>query len=202
MTPVAGVRVPDSDAARAAQRLSREASPRTLYAHAVRSFLYASLLAKRDRERVDEEALYVGCVLHDIGLTSAHEHPSRPFEHVSADVAMDLAASFDWPEPRRSDLGRAIILHMAAEVGASESAEARFLESGVALDCTGRRLVDIDGPAQREILSRFPRGLFKREFSELMREEARRKPGCAAAALVQCGFVGRLRAAPFPDTDP
>jgi hypothetical protein len=105
MTPVAGVRVPDSDAARAAERLSREASPRTLYAHAVRSFLYASLLAKRDRERVDEEALYVGCVLHDIGLTSAHEH-----------------------------------------------------------------------------LSRFPRGPFKREFSELMQEEARRKPGCAAAA--------------------
>lgn len=201
-SPVAGVRFPDSDAARAAERLSREASPPPLYAHAVRSFPFSSLLAERDRQRVDEEALYVGCVLHDIGLTPSHEHPSRPFEFVSADVAMDLSAAFGWPEPRGSNLGRAIVLHMAAEVGASETAEARLLEGGVALDVTGHRLADVDGPAEREILRRFPRGPFKREFSALMRAEAERKPACAAAALVKRGLIGRIRAAPFSDTDP
>jgi hypothetical protein len=201
-SPVAGIRVPDSDAARAAERLGREQSPPTLYAHAVRSFFYASLLARRDRQQVDEEALYVGCVLHDIGLTPSHEHPSRAFEYVSADVAMDLSAAFDWPEARRTALGRTIILHMAEEVGASETAEARLLEAGVALDVTGHRLADVDGPAQREILNRFPRGPFEREFSALMREEAERKPGCAAAALVERGLIERIAAAPFPDTQP
>jgi HD superfamily phosphodiesterase len=199
---VADIRVPDSDAARAAERLSREQSPQTLYAHAVRSFLFASLLARRDRQLVDEEALYVGCILHDIGLTPRHKHPSRAFEYVSADVAMELSETFDWPERRRSDLGRAIILHMAEEVAASETAEARLLEAGVALDVTGHRLADVDSFALREILRRLPRGPFKNEFSALMREEAEGKPGCAAAALIDRGLIGRIAAAPFPDTRP
>ena len=197
---VAGIRVPDSDVARDAERLSREASPPFLYAHAIRSFFFASLLARRDGQRVDEEALYVGCVLHDIGLTPSHGHHSRPFEYVSADVAVDLSAEFAWPEPRRNELRRAIVLHMAAEVGASETAEARLLHAGVALDVTGHRLADVDALAQREILRRFPRGPFKREFAALMREEAERKPGCAAATLVKRGLIERIEASPFPDT--
>jgi HD superfamily phosphodiesterase len=195
---VAGVRVPNSDAARAAHRLCRDASPPVLYAHAVRSFLYASLLADRERERVDAEALYVGCVLHDIGLTPSHQHPSRPFEHISAEVAVELTSTFGWPEVRRCDLRRAIILHMAEEVAASETAEARFLEAGVALDCTGRRFAEIAERAQGEILRRLPRGPFKSEFSTLMRAEADRKPGCAAATLIRAGLIERIAAAPLP----
>jgi HD domain-containing protein len=197
---VGGIRLPDSDIARAAERLTREASSMVLYAHAMRSFLFAALLAQRDRQPVDEEALYFGCVLHDIGLTPSHEHQSRPFEHVSADVAVDLTSRYGWPAQRRNDLGRAIVLHMAAEVGASESAEARMLEAGVALDVTGHRMSELNRRAREEILRQFPRGPFKREFSASIMREADRKPSCTAATLVGRGLIGRIRDAPIPDT--
>lgn len=173
---VAGVRVPDTGAARAAERLCREASSRMLYAHAVRSYLFAALLARHDRIHVDDELLYVGCVLHDIGLTPDYEQPVTPFERVSADIAVGLSAQFGWPDARRETLADAIALHMAAEVGADESPEARALEAGVAVDCTGRRLDDIAVPAVAEVLRQLPQGPFKREFAALLQREAARKP--------------------------
>jgi hypothetical protein len=88
-----------------------------LYAHAVRSYVFAALLA------------------HDIGLTPDYEQPVAPFEQVSADIAVGLSARFGWPSERRETLADAIVLHIAAEVGADESPEARALEAGVAVDC-------------------------------------------------------------------
>jgi HD superfamily phosphodiesterase len=197
---LAGVRLPESASAQAAERLCRAASQRVLYAHAMRSYLFAALLARHDGMRVDQEALFVGCVLHDIGLTSAYEHPVRPFEYVSADVAVDLTVPFGWSQARRDLLHRAIVLHMASEVDASESPEARALEAGVALDVTGHRLHDLDERARREILRRLPRGSFKRDFTAVMQREAARKPGCAADALTQTGLLERIRSAPFQDS--
>ncbi|HEU5279799.1 MAG TPA: HD domain-containing protein [Gaiellaceae bacterium] len=198
---VAGIRLPDSDVASAAELLSREASDRVLYAHAVRSYLFAALLARDDGLRVDDEALYVGCVLHDIGLVPGYEDPVKSFEHVSADVAVDLTSWFGWQPERRSNLHRAIVLHMAAEVSESESPETRALEAGVALDVTGSRLADIDERTCVEIFRHFPRGAFKRDFARLMHREAERKPHSAAAALTNRGLLDRIRKAPFEDTE-
>jgi hypothetical protein len=63
--------------------------------------------------RYDEEALYVGCVLHDIGLTPRFDDPVRPFEHVSADTCAELVERHSWALPRRYRLHRAVVLHMA-----------------------------------------------------------------------------------------
>jgi HD superfamily phosphodiesterase len=198
---VAGIRLPDSEVASVAEQLSREASDRMLYAHAVRSYLFAVLLARLDGLSVDDEALYVGCVLHDIGLTPSYEDPVKAFEHVSADVAVDLTGSFGWRPERSSNLHRAIVLHMAEEVAESESPEARALEAGVALDVTGNRLAEVDERAYLEIFRHFPRGAFKRDFARLMQREAERKPRCAAAALTNRGLLDRIRNAPFEDTE-
>jgi len=81
LSDIASVRIPDSRAAIEAERLCREESPPVLYAHALRSYFFAWLLGKRDGLRFDEELLYVGCVLHDIGLTLAYDDPVRSFEY-------------------------------------------------------------------------------------------------------------------------
>jgi HD superfamily phosphodiesterase len=196
---VAGIRLPDTDVASAAERLTRAASGQMLYAHAVRSYLFAALLARHDRMRVDQEALYVGCVLHDIGLTPSYEDPIRAFEHVSADIAAELTVSFGWERERSANLHRAMVLHMAADVAESESPEARALEAGVAFDVTGNRLGHVDERARREVFRRFPRGAFKRDFAALLQREADRKPDSAAAALARLGLFDRIRQAPFED---
>ena len=197
---VAGIAIPDSEMAQSAEQLSRDVSPWFLYAHSARAYFFASLVGREAGERIDEEAVYVGCVLHDVGLTPTYEHPSRPFERVSADVAGDLADSFEWEQARKDLLRRSIILHMAAEVEASESPEARMLEAGVAFDVTGMGATEIDEQSQIDVFRHFPRGPFKREFSALLSQEAERKPGCAAATLAGLGLIEWIGAAPFPDT--
>jgi hypothetical protein len=71
------------------------------------------VLGIADGMRYDEEALYVGCVLHDIGLTPRFDDPVRPFEHVSADTCAELVERHSWALPRRYRLHRAVVLHMA-----------------------------------------------------------------------------------------
>jgi HD superfamily phosphodiesterase len=197
---IAGIRPPDSKAAQAAERLCREASSWLLYAHSVRSYVYASLLASSDGRQVNDEALYVGCILHDIGLTPRYEQPTQPFEEVSAAVATSLMAEQGWEDMRRAALGRAIVLHMAAEIGSSELPESHALEAGVALDVTGRRLADLDHAVVAEVLRVLPRGPFKRDFTALIEREAERKPRSATALGTRRGLLDRIGTAPFDDT--
>lgn len=197
-TSVADVRIPDSAAARDAEALAREESSPMLYGHAVRSYLYAALLAARDGARHDEELLYVGCVLHDIALTPRFADPVRPFEHVSADVSAELVERHRWELRRRYELHRAIVMHMAPSVSEAEEPEVRLLEAGVACDVGGVRSDDVGRRAIDEVLRRHPRHGFKREFAGLLREEARRKPRCHAAMLMQAGLERRIAEAPFP----
>jgi hypothetical protein len=198
--PVSSVLIPDTEAARAAEALCRDASSWALYAHAARSFLFGSLIARRRHVSVDAEALYVGCVLHDLGLTPAYEDAVRPFEEVGADIAVDLVASLGWTEERRENVRRAIVMHMAVGIADAESPETRMLEAGVACDVTGDGLDVLDGSDVEAVLQRLPRGTFKRDFTPLMVREAERKPCSAAAQLARLGLIGQLERAPFKDS--
>jgi hypothetical protein len=193
---LAEVRVPDSAAAAAAERLARAESSPMLYGHALRSYFYAALLAARDRIDYDQELLYVGCVLHDLGLTPRFADPIRPFEHVSADVCAELAERHGWTLPRRYRLHRAVVLHMAPTLPPAEEAEVLLLEAGVACDVTGARSREVSGRAIEELLARYPRVGFKREFTRLLRSEAARKPLTHAALLLH-GLEERIASAPF-----
>jgi len=197
---IAGIRLPDSKAAHTAHQLCSEASSWVIYAHSVRSYLFASLLASSDGLEVDHEALYVGCILHDIGLTPPYDEPARPFEEVSAAVAENLMADQGWQDWRRAALGRAIVLHMAAEIGSDELPETHALEAGVALDVTGRRLGELDHSVVANVLRVLPRGPFKRVFTTLMQREADQKPHSATALGTRLGLLGRITAAPFDDS--
>jgi hypothetical protein len=193
---LAEVRVPDSAAAAEAERLAHAESTPMLYGHALRSYFYAALLAARDRIDYDQELLYVGCVLHDIGLTPRLADPVRPFEHVSADTCAELAERHGWALPRRYRLHRAVVLHMAPTLPPAEEAEVLLLEAGVACDVTGARSREVSARVVEELLARYPRAGFKREFTQLLRSEAARKPLTHAALLLQ-ELQERIAAAPF-----
>src|SRR5947207_401709 len=66
---VAGVRLVNSNIARAATQLTRSVSPPYLFNHAVRTFLFGSLIGRALGQRFDKEVLYLACILHDLGLT-------------------------------------------------------------------------------------------------------------------------------------
>ncbi len=170
-----------------------------LYAHALRSYFFAWLLGKGDGLRFDEELLYVGCVLHDIGLTPAYDDPVRSFEFVGADVAAGLAERHSWALTRRHTLHRSIVLHMAPEISPAEVSEVLLLEAGIACDVSGAGSDEISRRAMQEIVARYSRKDFKREFTAILEREARRKPECSAALLFRLGLGRRIEEADLPD---
>jgi HD domain len=192
------IRVPDSAVAAEAEQLARAESSPMLYGHALRSYFYAALLAARDGMNYDQELLYVGCVLHDIGLSPRFADPVRAFEHVSADTCAELVERHGWALARRYRLHRAVVLHMAPTLPPAEEAEVLLLEAGVACDVTGTRSRQVSGRAIEELLARYPRAGFKREFTQLLRSEAVRKPLTHAALQLQ-GLEQRIANAPFTE---
>jgi HD superfamily phosphodiesterase len=65
---VAGVRIVDSSIAKRATNLSRSVSPPYLFNHAIRTFIFGSLVGRSRKQKFDEEILYLACIMHDLGL--------------------------------------------------------------------------------------------------------------------------------------
>jgi hypothetical protein len=91
-----------------------------------------------------------------------------------------FAAGAGWPRERRTRVKEIVIRHMWDEVDPAIDAEGHLLCEGTGLDISGR------GP------DRWPAAF---------QDQARRKPGCAAAAAVAGGMAGRVAANPL-DAEP
>src|SRR5580700_5720329 len=64
---IAGIPMVDTMIAKAANALAQSASAPYLYNHAVRTYLFGALIGRAAKLKVDEELLFLACVLHDLG---------------------------------------------------------------------------------------------------------------------------------------
>jgi HD superfamily phosphodiesterase len=190
------LQVPDSRLARQAEELARTACPPFLTNHCFRSHAWAVALAERDGIRFDAELLYVAALLHDVGLIPEFD-TGRCFEVDGAAAAADLAAAAGWAEERRDALAEAIRLHVALEEELGEGPEAYLLWHATGLDVVGHRLHDLDRRTIGSVIARYPRLDFERGFTDLLRDQAARKPNCWAADAIKSGIAERSDAAPF-----
>ena len=82
--------LPETEVAEQAYRFAEQIEPAFVFAHSVRSYLYARELAGRGPFRdYDDELLFLSCVLHDIGLTDQGNREQR-FEVDGADLASEF----------------------------------------------------------------------------------------------------------------
>jgi len=68
--------IPDSELALKATKLVAEISPQFLY-HCMRTFLFANLIGQRQEMKIDRELLYLGAIMHDLGLTERFDGDQR-----------------------------------------------------------------------------------------------------------------------------
>src|SRR4051794_22286843 len=73
----APVDAPDSALARQARELLNDSCTPAVVGHSERSFQFAALLARSEATEVDLEVLYVGTLLHDVGLSPRFDGPAR-----------------------------------------------------------------------------------------------------------------------------
>jgi len=165
-----------------------------LMEHNHRAYLWAAARGAEMRLPFDEELLYVAAMFHDIGLVPAFDNATMSFDEAGGNVAWIFAAGAGWPVERRVRLGEVIVRHMWDSVDPAFDAEGHLLESGTALDISGRD-ADLWVPELRgEVLGAHPRLDLVEEFAACFRDQARRKPDSSAAAAMHSGIESRLRA--------
>ena len=173
-----------------------DVSPPFLFNHGARTFAWACLIADKDRIPFDRELLYVGAILHDIGLTEAYDGP-RCFENEGAAAAAAFARDQGWDELRAERLAESIRLHMHPRVVPEDSAEGYLLGEATGCDCRGHRLGDLDPGAAAEVVARHPVARLHRGLHRPLRGPGARKPGCLVDLYLRDGFAAKVRAAPF-----
>lgn len=188
---------PDSPVAQAANKLILEVSPPFLYSHCVRTYIFAHALGSRDRLNYDQELLYLGALLHDLGLTKRFDD-NHPFEIAGANAARTFLLQQGIPAEKAEVVHQAIALHLLVEAE-QQRPEIALVHFGAIMDARGYRLEDIPGELLHQILEAYPRLGFKQAFAEVMMEQARKKPTSAVAEAIRKGALDGLLQAPFPD---
>ncbi len=187
----------ETAATRAAREVSAEYSSPALFNHCERAYLWSAALGELTGVAYDRELLYVASMVHDLGLVPAFDNHLAPFEDAGGDVGWVFAAGAGWPPAKRTRVKEIVIRHMWDEVDPAFDAEGHLLCEGTGLDISGRNAETWPADFRAEVLERFPRLGLPAEFTAAFEDQARRKPGCAAAAAVASGVAGRIAANPL-----
>ncbi len=195
---------PDTSLAREAEERVRELSSPALYGHCLRTWSFAALFAERDRVDHDEELLYVACVLHDLGLTDAHngrDQTARCFAVEGARAARALVRAHGAAEQRALTVGEAIALHLNVDVHARYGPIATLLSKGVMLDVVGRGIGQLPMDVAREVAAAWPRDGSGPQLVSDTKRQAETRPHSRAAALHRLGFAKLVFANPLDRSD-
>jgi hypothetical protein len=180
---VAGVRLLDSAIAKKATDLSRAESPPYLFNHAVRTYLFGSLIGKSLALKFDAETLYLACILHDLGLTSRFEG-DLPFEIQGAEAAKQFLQEHGCPANQANIVWDGIAMH-ASLIGHYKQPEVQLVGEGAGADVVAPDPEHISTDNIREILAAFPRLRFKSAFVATCADVVRKHPGGAGRSFMR-----------------
>jgi hypothetical protein len=173
--------LPDTAVARAATQLSQSTESPSVFNHSVRSYLFGQLLAEHEGLRAgpdyDSEALFLGCVLHDLGAGSAAAGKER-FEIEGADLAAALLTEHGCQRATVDAVWEAIALHTSFGIADRRGPLCHLVHSGVGVDF-GRNAEFIDEQTAELIHTRYPRLAMARTLLDAIVAHAQRSPDAA-----------------------
>ena len=206
---VAGIHLVDSEIARLATAFSRSAYPPYLFNHAVRTFLFASLVGGALGQKFDEEVLYLGCILHDLGLTEKFQGES-PFEIQGAETARRFLEEHGYAGEKLGVVWDGIAMH-ASPIGQFKQPEIALVGEGAGADVIAPDLSQIKKSDVEEIVKAFPRLKFKDAFVKTCADVTREHPRAASSSFMRDireryvpefhprNFCDRVAEAPFTE---
>lgn len=206
---VAGVRLVDSEIARLATDLSRSVSPPYLFNHAMRTFLFGSLVGRALGKKFDDEILYLACVLHDLGLTERFEGES-PFEIQGAEAARHFLEEHSYAKEKIGIVWDGIAMHASA-IGQYKQPEIALVGEGAGADVIEPDFSQIKRSDVDEIVSAFPRLKFKDAFVKTCADVVRKHPRGGSNSFMRdireryvpefhpANFCDRIAKAPFSE---
>ncbi|MFD3414075.1 cyanamide hydratase [Streptomyces cyaneofuscatus] len=136
-------------------------------------------------------------MLHDLALTPPFDSHTLAFEEAGGHLARVFTAGLGWPTERRDRAAELIVLHMREDIAPKVDVESRLLQVGTSADVSGTGLEAFDSSFTDTLVGAYPRLGFARSFVRLFRDQAERKPGCAASELAGGGWAERTLSHPL-----
>ncbi len=141
-------------------------------------------MARSTHRTLDDELLFLACILHDLGLTERHMGDG-PFQINSADAASALMQRHAVPKDRIDVVWDGIALHPYGEIASRKQPEIAMVSSGAGTDVVGYALECFSREDVNAILAAFPRRHFKSAFVRTCAEVVRRHPDGARHSFMQ-----------------
>ncbi|MFI9724260.1 HD domain-containing protein [Streptomyces sp. NPDC052396] len=183
--------LPDTDLARQALSYARQLEPGFIFRHSVRSYLFARSLAEhrglKPGTDYDDELVFLGCVLHDLGLSEQGNGDQR-FEVDGADLAARFLRDHGVGEGKVAVVWDAIVLHTSEGITARKGPEIALTQAGISVDVLGvdKELLP-EGFAER-VHTAFPRENLAFAMTDLIARQALANPAKAGPL----GFPGQV----------
>jgi len=134
---IAGIVVPYTPLIAHAVMHAHEQCEPYLFNHAMRSWLFATVIARARNTSHDAEVLAVATVLHDLGLSVAFADGLR-FEVEGANTAREFASAAGMSRRRAQLVWDSIALSSTPSIGLYKEPEVALCAAGVWLDWSGR----------------------------------------------------------------
>ena len=206
---VAGIRMIDSKIAKLATDFGRSVYPPYLFNHAVRTFLFGSLVGRALGQKFDEEILYLACILHDLGLTEKYQG-ELPFEIQGAEAAKKFLEAQSYAKERIGIVWDGIAMHASA-IGQFKQPEIALVGEGAGADVITPDFSQVKKSDVEEIVKVFPRLKFKEAFVTTCAGVVRKYPKAASSSFMRDireryvpefhprNFCDRIEEAPFAE---
>jgi HD domain len=143
--------------------------------HCERTYQFAAAFARADGVELDDEVLYLGTVLHDVGLTPGGD-PSARFEVRGANVVRTMLLDHGMESARVANVWDCIAMHASSALARHKSPETRYSSRGISLDVRGAGAEGLEPEFVRTVLDRWPRHEFPALFSAVLQDEVRAHP--------------------------
>jgi hypothetical protein len=154
------IRFPITETAARAREFVERIEPPFLANHSLRSYLFGSAVAAgrgwKHGVDYDDELLFLGCVLHDVGLTEQGDGDLR-FEVDGADLAVGFLLEQGYPQPRAQVVWDAIALHTSPQIADRNGPEVALARQGIAVDIAGTGADLLPAGFADGVHARFPR---------------------------------------------
>ena len=168
------LRFPDTPAAGAAELYLYAISSPVMVRHCKRTYLFGKALADKAGAKPDLEALYVGCLFHDLGLEPLFAGPDD-FETIGAHEAARFLNAKGY-DPLARLVSAAIEIHTSVETAKDPRPEVAFLNMGAFVDVMGMRIDQLEPRLIQQIVAEYPRDGTKALLSALLKHEIDTKP--------------------------
>lgn len=182
---------PDTELARWANEWMHEICDPAVAAHCERSYQFVGLIAHAEQLTVDIEVVYIGTVLHDVGLAAPLAGPDR-FEARGANAVRTLLLDAGMDPARIANVWDVIALHATSTLAAHKSPETYLANRGISIDVRGVGFETLPSADVRAVLDQWPRRTWAAAFERILIDEVRTNPHTARFSWLESVAVAHV----------